>query len=62
MNGWTLGVVIGDRNFTAIVTQLLLRSVFNFPEKSPFTQVKGDRFSFITDSNPIPPPSPPEVS
>ncbi|MCT7959978.1 hypothetical protein NG791_04785 [Laspinema sp. D1] len=55
MNGWTLAVVIGDRHFTAIATQLLLRSPGNFLEKARFIWVKGDRISFITDSNPIPP-------
>ncbi|MCT7957408.1 hypothetical protein [Laspinema palackyanum] len=57
MNGWTLAVVIGDRNFTAIATQMLRRWPGNFPEKSRFIWLKGDRILYITDSNPIPAPS-----
>ncbi|HEY9837635.1 MAG TPA: hypothetical protein V6D27_12130 [Vampirovibrionales bacterium] len=50
-----MAVVIGDRHFTAIATQMLPRSPENFLKKSPFARIKGDRLSFITDSNPIPP-------
>ncbi|WP_254565602.1 hypothetical protein [Oscillatoria sp. HE19RPO] len=49
--------MIGDRNFTAIATQMLRRSPANFPKKSPFTKGKDDRISFISNFNPIPTPS-----
>ncbi|WP_156823917.1 hypothetical protein [Oscillatoria acuminata] len=51
MDGWTLAVVIGDRHFTAIATQMLPRSPANLPEKSRFIWVKGDRLSLLTPFN-----------